>query len=33
MLSLRAYQIDIINDIRKNIKHNAICIQAPCGSG
>lgn len=32
-MELRPYQIDILNDIRKNIKHNSICIQAPCGSG
>jgi superfamily II DNA or RNA helicase len=34
MLSLRAYQQDIINEIRKNLlQHKKICVQAPCGSG
>lgn len=32
-MNLRPYQEDIINDIRKNIKFNSICIQSPCGSG
>lgn len=34
MLSLRAYQQDIINEIRKNLlQYKKICVQAPCGSG
>lgn len=34
MLSLRAYQQNIINEIRKNLlKEKKICVQAPCGSG
>lgn len=33
MVELRQYQNDLIQTIRKNIKHNTICIQSPCGSG
>lgn len=33
MVKLREYQEEIINDIRRNIKFNSICIQSPCGSG
>jgi superfamily II DNA or RNA helicase len=32
-VNLRPYQENIIQEIRKNIKHNSICIQSPCGSG
>jgi superfamily II DNA or RNA helicase len=34
MLSLRPYQVNIINEVKKNLlQHKKICIQAPCGSG
>lgn len=34
MLSLRDYQINIINKIKKNLlTHRKICVQSPCGSG
>lgn len=33
MIELRQYQIDLINTIKKNLKHKSICIVSPCGSG
>ncbi len=32
-MNLRPYQVNLINEIRKNINYNSICIQSPCGSG
>jgi superfamily II DNA or RNA helicase len=32
MIKLRDYQLQLINEVRKNlIKHKNICIQSPCG--